>query len=75
MKLFLRYEDDLVRTVKGEPSFFLDAANSLHPNLQFTLEKTSSEGNLTVLNLNVNVSQIKGVTSIGIKNQQILGLY
>ena len=44
VKLFLRYVDDIVRTVRGEPSCLLDAANSLHPNLQFTLEKTNSEG-------------------------------
>ena len=52
MKLFLRYVDDIVRTVRGEPTCLLDAANSLHPNLQFTLEKTNSEGNLPFLDLN-----------------------
>ena len=62
MKLFLRYVDDIVRTVRGEPSGLLDAANSLHPNLQFTLEKTNSEGNLQFLDLNINVSQGRRVT-------------
>ena len=62
MKLFLRYVDDIVRTVRGEPSCFLDAANFLHPNLQFTLEETNSEGNLPFLDLNINVPQIRGVT-------------
>ena len=37
VKLFVRYVDDIVRTVRGEPSSVLDAASSLHPNLQFTL--------------------------------------
>ena len=57
VKLFLRYVHDFVRTVRGEPSCLLDAANSLHPNLQFTLEKTNLEGNLPFLELNKNVSQ------------------
>ena len=54
--------DVIVRTVRGEPSCLLDAANSLHPNLQFTLEKTNSEGNLPFLDLNINVSQGRRVT-------------
>ena len=62
MKLLFRYVDDIVRTVKGEPGCLLDAANSLHPNLQFTLEKINSEGNLPFLDLNKNVSQGRRVT-------------
>ena len=62
MKFFLRFVDDIVRTVRGEPSCLLDAANSLHPNLQFTLEETNSEGNLPFLDMNINVSQGRGVT-------------
>ena len=62
MKLFLRYVDDIVRTVRGEPSCLLDAANSLHPHLQFNLEKTNSEENLPFLDLNINVSQARRVT-------------
>ena len=57
MNKFLRYVDDIVRTVRGEPSCLLDAANSLHPNLQFTLEKTNLEGILPFLDLNINLSQ------------------
>ena len=37
-KLFLRYVDDIVRTVKEDPEKVLRAANLLHPNLQFTIE-------------------------------------
>ena len=62
VKLFLRYVDDIVRTVRGEPSCLLDADNSLHPNLQFSLEKTNSEGNSPFLDLNKNVSQGRRVT-------------
>ena len=62
VKLFLRYEDNLVRTVGDEPSCVLDAANSLHPNLQFTLEETNSKGSLPFLDLNINVSHDRGVT-------------
>ena len=45
-----------IRTVRGEPSCLLDAANSLHSR-ENTLEKTTSEGNLPFLDLNINVSQ------------------
>ena len=46
VKMFLGYVDDIVRTVRGKSSCLFDAANSLHPNRQFTLEETNSEGNL-----------------------------
>ena len=62
VKLFLMYVDDIVRTVRGDSSCHLDAVNSLHPNLQFTLEKTISERNLPFLDLNINVSQGRRVT-------------
>ena len=54
--------DDIVITVRGEPSCLLDTANSFRLNLQFTLEETNSEGNLPFLDLNINVSQGRGVT-------------
>ena len=57
MKLFLRYVDDIVRTGRGKLSCLLHAANILHPNLQFTLEKTNSKGSLMFLDLNIIVSQ------------------
>ena len=62
VKMFLRHVDVILRTVRGEPSCFLGAAKSLHPNLQFTLEKTNSEGNWPFLDLNINVSQGRGGT-------------
>ena len=30
--------DDIVRTAKGNPGVVFEAANKLHPNLQFTIE-------------------------------------
>ena len=62
VKVFLRYVDDIVRTVKGDPGVFLEAANKLHPNLQFTIKELDSNGNLVFLDLNVNVDLAKKVT-------------
>ena len=45
-KLFLRYVDDIVRTVKGDPEKVLQAANLIHPNLHFTIETTNTNGTL-----------------------------
>ena len=42
-KTFLRYVDDIVRTVRGDTKELLDAVNNLHPNLQFTLETTDDK--------------------------------
>ena len=64
--------DDIVRTVRVEPSCVLDAANSLHLYLQFTLEEAISEGNLPFRDLKINVSQDRGVTC---NWYQKLGLY
>ena len=46
VKVFLRYMDDIVRTVKTNPGAVLEAAIKLHPNLQFTIEELDSNGNL-----------------------------
>ena len=59
VKVFLRYVDDIVRTVKGDPGVVFEAANKLHPNLQFTIEELNSNGNSTFLDLNVNVDSTK----------------
>ena len=55
VKLLLRYVDDIVKTVNCQLSYVLDAANSLRPNLQFTLKETNSEGSLPFPDLNINV--------------------
>ena len=62
VKVFLRYVDDIVRTVKGDPGVVLEAAIKLHPNLQYTIEEVDSNGNLAFLDLNVNVDSAKKVT-------------
>ena len=49
VKVFLRYVDDIVRTVKGNPGVVLETANKLHPNLQFTIEELDSNRNLAFL--------------------------
>ena len=60
LKFFLRYVDDIVRTVEGDPGLVLEAANKLHPNLQFTIEELDRNGNLAFLDLNVNGVSKKG---------------
>ncbi|XP_063713937.1 uncharacterized protein LOC134841828 [Symsagittifera roscoffensis] len=61
VKAFLRYVDDIVRTVKGDPDIVLKAANELHPNLKFTIENPDSNGDLAFLDLNINVDSRKKV--------------
>ena len=61
-KVFLRYVDEMVRTVKGDPGVVLEAASKLHPNLQFTIEELDKNGNLAFLDLNINVDSGKKVT-------------
>ena len=39
MKLFKRYVDEIICTVRGDPDEYLKFAKSLHNNLQFTLKK------------------------------------
>ena len=45
-KLFLRYVDDLVRTVKGDHEKVRRAASLLHPKLQITIEAPNTNGKL-----------------------------
>ena len=62
VKVFLRYVDDILRTVKGDPGIVLEAVNKLHPNLQFTIEELDRNGNLAFLFLNINVDSGKKAT-------------
>ena len=62
MKLFKRYVVDIICTVRVDPDKYLKFANSLHSNLQFTLEKVNMEGNLVFLDINVNVSSKSNIT-------------
>ena len=62
MKLFKIYMDGIICTVRGDPDEFLKFANSLHNNLQFTLEKINMEENLAFLEINVNMSSKSNIT-------------
>ena len=48
--VFLRYVDDIVRTVERDPGVVLEAANKFHPNLQFAIEELDSTGKLAPVN-------------------------
>ena len=54
-KVFLRYVDDIVRTVRGETKQLLDEVNNLHPNLQFALETTDDINILPFPDSSINV--------------------
>ena len=54
--------NDIVRIVNGDPGLALEAANKLHPNLQFIIEELDSNDSLAFLDLNVNVDSGKKVT-------------
>ena len=71
VKVFLRYVEDIIRTVKGDPRLVPVAANKLHPNLQFTIEELDSNSNLVFLDLNVYVDSGKRSHVVGTKNPLI----
>ena len=54
-KKFLRYVDDIVRTVRADTKVLLDAVNNLRPNLQFTIETTDDKNSLPFLEMSINV--------------------
>ena len=61
-KLFKRYVDDIVCTVKGNPLDYLEYAISLHKNLQFTLETPDDSGDLAFLDLNIKVNEDRTIS-------------
>ena len=62
MKLFKKYVDDIICTVRGDEDEHLKIANSLHKNLQFIKEKKKMEGDLAFLHINVNLSSENKIT-------------
>ena len=62
LKLFEMYVDDIVCTVKGSHLDYLEYANSLHKNLQFTLETPNGSGDLAFLDLNINLNEDKKIS-------------
>ena len=61
IKLFLRYLDHIVRTPQGNLSVVLQAANHLHPNLQYTHETPNGNGELTFSDFNLSLDGNKQV--------------
>ena len=61
-RLFLRYIDDIVRTVKVDPEKVLRAANLLHSNLQFTIETPITNGNLAFLDLQISIDKSRKIS-------------
>ena len=59
LKLFKRYVDDIVCTVKGNTLDYFEYANFLNKNLIFTLETPNGSGDLAFLNLNINVNKYR----------------
>ena len=55
--VFLRYVNDIVRTVRGDTKELLYAVNNLHPNLQFTIKTTDDKNSLPFLDMSINVQQ------------------
>ena len=60
-KLFLRYVDDIVRKVKGDPEKVRRAANLLHPNLQLTIETPNTNEKLAFLNLQISIDKSRKI--------------
>ena len=54
-EVFLGYEDDIVRTVRDDTKWLLDAVNKLHPILQFILGTTDQKNSLPFLDMLINV--------------------
>ena len=61
-KLFLRYVDDIMRTVKDDPEKVLRATNLLHPNLQFTIETPNTNGTLAFLELQISIDKSRKIS-------------
>ena len=60
--------DNIVCTVKGNPLDYLEYSNSLHKNLQFTLETPNGNGDLASLDVNIKLNDKgKNLAVIGIK--------
>ena len=62
LKLFKRYVDEIVCTVKWNPLDYLEYANFLPKNLQFTLETPNGSGDLAILELNINLNEDRKIS-------------
>ena len=52
----------MMLSARGGPDEYLIFRNSLHKNVQFTLEKDKIEGDLAFLDININVSSESNIT-------------
>ena len=75
LKIFLRFVDDIVRSVEGNPGVVLEAANKSHTNFQFTIEEFHSNGKLAFLVFYVNRDSGKKSFVSGSKNSLIPALF
>ena len=74
LKLFKVYVDDIVCTVKGNPLDYLEYANSLHKNLQFTLETPNGSGDLAFLELNINLNEDRKISCYWYQKSTDIGI-
>ena len=75
VKFFLRFVDNTVRTVEGDPNVVLHAANKLRPNLQLTLETPNEKNVLGFLDNNINVEGNRQVECRWYQKQRILARF
>ena len=59
LKSFLRYVDDIVKKMKGDPEERLRAANKLDPKMQLTIRTPSTSGKLEISDLQTNTEKNK----------------
>ena len=59
-------------TVKGKPPDYPENANSLHKNVQLTIEAPNDNGDMEFLHLNTNINSEKKLAVIGVKYRLIL---
>ena len=70
LKIFKRYVDDIV----WNPLDYLEYGNSLHNNLQFTLETPSGSGDLAFLDLNINLNEDRKISCHWYQNSADTGI-
>ena len=63
MKLIRRYADNIVCTVKRNPLDYLEFSNSLHKNLQITIQRPKGSGDLAFIDLSINVNEDRKIIS------------
>ena len=59
LKLFKRYVDDIVCTVKGKPLNYIEYTQSLHKHLPYALETPNGGEDVQFLDLNINENEDK----------------